>query len=123
MKTHSMTAGIAALALAAAAAATQGQTPPGGASQAPAVVTPKVNLTLEQRHIIKELIKDVKVDPAPANTATSIGATVPGNVHLNPMPAEVAQKVPQIKSHLFFVKDGKVVIVDPKDRTVADAIE
>jgi Protein of unknown function (DUF1236) len=128
MKTRSMTAGIAALALAAAAVAAQAQGAgqgqrPGGAPQQPAIVTPTVNLTLEQRHIIKEIIKDVKVDQAPAGTATSVGAPVPGNVHLSPMPAEVAEKVPQIKSHLFFVAGGKIVIVDPKDHTVADAIE
>ena len=122
MKTRSMMAGVAALTLATTAAAVQGQTP-NRAPAPPAVVTPKVNLTLEQRHTIKELIKDVKVDQAPTGTATSIGAKVPDDVHLNPMPAEVAQRVPQIKSHLFFVEGGKVVIVDPKDRTVADAIE
>ena len=29
--------------------------------------TPKLNLTLEQRYTIKEIIKDVKADGAPAN--------------------------------------------------------
>jgi hypothetical protein len=123
MRTRSMIAGIAALALLASATAAPGQLP-GSAPQPPAGVTQsKVNLTLEQRHVIKEIIKDAKVDSVPGNTAISVGATVPDNVHLNPMPAAVAEKVPQIKSHLFFVKDGKVVIVDAKDRTVVDAIE
>jgi hypothetical protein len=122
-KTYSILAGIAALALFTSAAAAQGQLP-GSAPQPPAGVTQsKVNLTLEQRYTIKEIIKDAKIDPAPANTPMSVGATVPGNVQLTPMPAAVAEKVPQIKSHLFFVKDGKVVIVDPKDRAVVDAIE
>ncbi len=88
----------------------------------PAVVQPKVNLTLEQEHVIKELIKDLKVTPAPANTATDVGATVPSAVKLTPMPPEVAEKVPQIKSHLFFVADGKVVIVDPKENKIVDAL-
>ena len=92
--------------------------------QAPAVpAQPKINLTLEQRHVIKEIIKDVKVQPAPANIETSVGAKVPAGVNLNPMPTEVSEKVPQIKSHLFFLKDGKVVLVDPKDNTVIDAID
>jgi len=62
----------------------------------PVATQPKINLTLEQRFIIKELIKDLNVPPAPANTETSVGAIVPAAVKLNPMPAEVAAKVPQI---------------------------
>lgn len=87
----------------------------------PVAPQPKINLTLEQRFIIKELIKDLNVAPAPANTETSVGATVPAAVKLNPMPADVAAKVPQVKSHVFFVADGKIVIVDPKENKIVDA--
>ena len=73
-------------------------------AQAPTVpAQPKVNLSLEQRHVIKELIKDLDVAPAPQNVETTVGATVPAAIKLNPMPQAVADKVPQIKSHLFFV--------------------
>jgi len=95
-----------------------------GAAQAPGepvATQPKINLTLEQRFTIKELIKDLNVPPAPPNTETSVGATVPSAVKLNPMPAEVANKVPQVKSHVFFVADGKIVIVDPKENKIVDA--
>ena len=87
----------------------------------PVTTQPKINLTLEQRFTIKELIKDLNVPPAPANTETSVGATVPASVKLSPMPAEVAAKVPQVKSHVFFVADGKIVIVDPKENKIVDA--
>ena len=129
MKPKSMMAICAALALLGAllGGPAAGQTP-GGGLQAPGGGGPppsqsKINLTLEQRYTIKEIIKDAKVDPAPASTDISLGATVPGGVHLNPMPDAIAQKVPQIKSHMFFVKDNKVVIVDPKDGKIVDAIE
>jgi hypothetical protein len=94
-------------------------------AQAPAVVPaqPKINLTLEQRHVIKELIKDLNIQSAPKNTETTVGATVPATINLNPMPQVVGEKVPQIKSHLFFVEDGKVVIVDPKENKIVDAID
>jgi hypothetical protein len=39
------------------------------------------------------------------------------------MPVLVAEKVPQVKSHLFFIEDGKVVIVDPKENKIVDSIE
>src|SRR5262245_27718403 len=71
---------------------------------------PKVNLTLEQRHTIKEIVKDLKVAPASAQQDISIGTEVPQTIKLEPMPAEVSAKVPQIRSHLFFVENGKVVL-------------
>jgi hypothetical protein len=92
--------------------------------QAPAVpAQPKINLTLEQRHVIKEIIKDLNVSPARQNVETTVGATVPATIDLSPMPQVVAEKVPQVKSHLFFLKDGKVVIVDPKENKIVDAID
>ena len=102
---------------------------PGAMAQAPQAPTleaptqPKVNLTLEQRHVIREIVKDLKTEPAPAEQGISIGAEVPKTVELRPMPAEVSAKVPQIKSHLFFTKDNKVVLVEAKDRKIVDVIE
>ncbi len=88
----------------------------------PALPAPKLNLTLEQRHVIRELIKDAKPQSS-GNLHPSVGDTVPQNVDLKPMPGEVAEKVPQVKTHRFFVADGEIVIVDPKDSKVADVIK
>lgn len=89
-----------------------------------AVVAPKVNLTQEQRHVIKELVlKDLKVPPVDAQVPTTIGATVPKSVPLQSFPPDVGDKVPQIRSHEFFVTGDRVVIVSPKDNTVADVID
>jgi Protein of unknown function (DUF1236) len=97
---------------------------PAAPAQAPTVpVQPKINLSLEQRHTIKELIKDLNISAAPPNVETAVGATVPATINLNPMPQVVAEKVPQVKSHLFFIEDGKVIIVDPKENKIVDAID
>ena len=101
-------------------------------AQVPSTTTPvvkpadTVKLTMEQRHTIKELIiKDLKIEPQnnTASIPTQVGQTVPSGIPLQPMPVEVANKVPQIKSHSFVVKDDHVVIVDPKDNKVAALIE
>ena len=81
------------------------------------------NLTLEQRHVIKELIKEKKIEDAPAETRVAIGDTVPQPVPLHPMPEEVGEKLSQIKTHLFFVQRARVFIVDRKDNRVVDIIE
>lgn len=84
--------------------------------------TPTINLTQEQRFIIKENVKDLHLSRAPADTTDKIGDLVPQNIELQPMPPAVRDKVPQARSHLFFIKDDAIVLVDPKDRRVADVI-
>ena len=83
-----------------------------------------INLTQEQRFIIRENVKDLKLTKAQASATETIGDRVPDNIELHPMPPEIANKVPQAKSHSFFVKDGDnaIVLVSPTDRRVADVI-
>jgi len=83
-----------------------------------------VSLTMEQRHIIKEIIlKDLKTAPQAANAPLTVGSTVPAGIPLQPIPVEVSAKIPQLKTHSFLVKDDKVIIVDPKDNKVAALVE
>lgn len=83
-----------------------------------------VNLTQEDRYIIREIIlKDAKVVKAPDGISVSIGATVPQGVALQPVPNDVIRKVPQLKNNMFFVKGEEIVIVEPKDNTVADVVK
>jgi hypothetical protein len=95
--------------------------PQQGPSQDVLAPAPKLNLTLEQRHTIKELVKDMKADAADVQAA--IGEPIPPGVSPRPMPSDVSQKVPQVKSHRFFLTAQQIVIVDPKDNKVADVIK
>src|SRR5262249_22465300 len=85
--------------------------------------TPKLNLTLEQRHTIKEFIKDEKGEVASPKVRATVGDPIPAGVNPQPMPADVARKVPQVKSHRFFVTADEIVIVGPKDNRVAEVIK
>lgn len=89
----------------------------------PVVTTPSVNLTAEQRHVIKELIKDMKVEKASGDMQLTVGGAVPSSVQKHAFPQEVFQKVPQVRNHEFFLKDDRVVVVNPRDNTIADVIE
>jgi hypothetical protein len=90
--------------------------------QVPAA-TRTVNLTLEQRHVIRELVRDLKVDRASDDSKVAAGDEVPGKITLHPIPPLIGQKVPQIKSHRFYVTQSRVVIVDPQDQKVVEVIE
>lgn len=78
-----------------------------------------INLTVEQRFIIKEIVlKDLNLPKVRSDAPETIGDRVPDNIELHAMPSELAQRVPQAKSHTFFVKDDAIVLVSPSDRTV-----
>src|ERR1700722_6832184 len=83
-----------------------------------------INLTQEQRFIIKEIVfKDLHVPKAQADAPEKIGEAVPQDIVLHPMPPVLAEKVPQGRSHSFFVKEGNaIVLVSPNDHRVADVI-
>jgi hypothetical protein len=90
----------------------------------PVITKQTVNLNEEDRHTIREIVlKDRKVQKAPESTKVAIGEAVPQGVTLQPMPEDVTRKVPQVKNNTFFVKGEEVVIVEPKDNTVAEIVK
>ena len=86
-------------------------------------VTPKLNLSLEQRFTIREIIKDKKAEGSAVEARAAVGDPVPQGVTTQPMPGDVAQKVPQVKAHRYFLTAQDIVIVDPKDNRVAEVIK
>jgi hypothetical protein len=83
-----------------------------------------VNLTAEQRFIIKEIVlKDLNVSKAQAWAPESIGDAVPPSVVLYDMTLDLAEKVPQAQSHKFYVTADAIVIVSSSDRRIADVIK
>ena len=85
--------------------------------------TPTINLTMEQKHIIKETVKELKIDSVVRNLEVAIGEAVPKTVQLHPMPAQLSEKISHIKNHLFFLKGAQIVIVDPKENKAVDIID
>ncbi len=90
---------------------------------APPAAARTVNLTLEQRHVIRELVQELKVGQAADGQKVAAGDDVPAKVELQPIPALIGQKVPQIRSHRFYVTQQQIVIVDPQDQKIVEVIE
>ena len=116
-------AAVSAAAMLLAAPTVEAQSP---ASPADSQALPPrpVHLTMEQCHIIKEIIlNDMKVAPTASNVPTNVGDVVPSGVALQPVPVEVAAKIPAVKSLSFIVKDKTVLIVDPNNNKIAETID
>ena len=60
---------------------------------------------------------------AQAGAPESIGDPVPPGVVLYDMTLDLAEKVPQAKSHKFYVTADAIVLVSASDRKVADVIK
>ncbi len=98
-------------------------------AQAPApdsapVPTRSIKITAEQGYIIKENVVKVPATSGQGDSAkVEIGGKAPSGSSLQEFPQLVVEKVPAVKGHKFFVTNGQVVVVDPKDNTIADIIK
>jgi hypothetical protein len=82
-----------------------------------------INLTEENRYIIREIVlKDPNV-PRQIGAKAVIGDPAPAGIATQAFPDEVTGKVPALRSQRFFVADGAVVVVDPKTNKVADIVK
>jgi Protein of unknown function (DUF1236) len=110
-------AGLTALCVSSENVQAQATAPP---AVAPA---PRLTLTAEQEYIIREIVlKDLNVEKQNSAPDT-VGDVVPDDVKLHPFPPDVLQKVPQARSHSFFLKDDEIILVSPSDRRVANVIK
>ena len=97
-----------------------------GQSSTKSVIAPPsrtINLTAEQRFMIKEIVlKDLNVPKAPG-APELIGVPVPPSVELHDMTPTLAEKVPQAKAHKFYLTAHAIVLVSASDHKVADVIK
>lgn len=82
-----------------------------------------VRLTAEDVHIIKEIVLKEMQFPKVAAGDYKVGDPAPATAELQVFPAQISGKVLAVKSHRFFVTGQKIVVVDPKDNTIAEIIE
>jgi hypothetical protein len=82
-----------------------------------------VRLTAEDTHTIKEIVLKDMQPPKAAAGDYKIGDQVPAGVEPQAFPAQIGDKISAIKSHRFFVSGQKIMVVDPKNNTIADVIE
>jgi hypothetical protein len=90
-----------------------------------AAIPPRsIQLTAEQGHVIKEIVlKDMHVEQVPRNAEIVIGDKVQPNIELQAFPPIIAEKVPQVSAHKFFITENQIVIVSPQDNKIADIIK
>jgi hypothetical protein len=122
---------LATVLLAGSALAQSPSPPSQSAPQEAPIPQRSIKLTAEQGYVIKENVIPGGAQNAnpgggttgSANGKFEIGGKAPGGSDLKDFPDLVQQKVPAVKTYKYLVADGQVVIVDPKDNTIADILK
>ena len=76
----------------------------------------------QQRTAWRDISKQASSQKAPGDFTASVGATVPNDLSLQPMPAKVATRISSLKPYDYAMLHGKLLIVNPNDKKVVDVI-
>jgi hypothetical protein len=77
-------------------------------------VNASVNLNDQQRTRVSQSFARLNVQPVRnVNFSVSVGTVVPRDVHLQTVPADVVEIVPQYRGYSFFAVRDEIVIVNP----------
>jgi hypothetical protein len=83
----------------------------------------ELNLTNQQKQTIAQSVQTETGQPAPAGFLPRVGAAVPQSLTMRQLPSTVAAQVPAARNLEFAKLDSnEVLLIDPKDRRVAEII-
>lgn len=82
-------------------------------------------VTIEPAHrtIIHQYIVKEHVRPVTVKESIAVGATLPEEVTLEPVPSAWTTEIPEVRSYQYFDWNGKVVFVEPKSRRVVQIVD
>lgn len=76
-----------------------------------------VEVTVEQRTEIKQVIQEVEVEPVDVDSVDfdiSVGVAVPQTIEVHTLPPRIVEIVPAYEGYRYFLlADGRIVIVEP----------
>ena len=84
------------------------------------VMAQTVVIAPEQRQVIKEYVVKEKVRPHKLQSRVTVGATLPADVELAPVPETWG---PSFRSYRYVYTGDDVVLVDPSSRRVVEVID
>jgi hypothetical protein len=82
----------------------------------------ELHLTPSERALVLDSIAP-DFPLAPVRLRLALGAEIPGSVELHSFPDVVLDRVPTLRDFRFIAVEGDVVIVDPRDRSIALVIQ
>jgi hypothetical protein len=94
------------------------------ASSSSANASANVNLTTQQKTVIKNTVIDNKSAPRVSHVDfnVSVGTVIPTTVHYAPLPASIVEIHPAWRGYDYFVYNDEVIIIQPDSRKIVEII-
>jgi hypothetical protein len=88
-----------------------------------AMTNPGPSLTTAQQKLAwKDIERSATAQKQPADLTPRVGATVPNDVALKPVPTRLARQVSSLKPYDYALLKHELLIVDPSSKKVVDVI-
>ena len=78
--------------------------------------------TAQQRLALKDIGRTGTTENQPANFTPTVGTTVPNDVAIKPVPANLARQVSTLKPYDYALLKHELLIVNPTDKKIVDVI-
>src|SRR4051794_8651127 len=85
--------------------------------------TSTVELTSEQRTVIKRYASERYLQPVRLKGLIPAGSTVPDDVEFDLLPGAIIRQNPRLKGYSYFLSETGTYIVDPGSRRVITSID
>jgi hypothetical protein len=77
----------------------------------------------QQRTVIRNYVVKERVRPIELRERVVVGATIPAEIELTPVPETIYAEVPSLRPYRYFVWDDRFVLVEPSSRRVIQIVE
>jgi hypothetical protein len=77
----------------------------------------------QQRTVIRNYVVKERVRPIELRERVVVGATIPAEIELAPVPETIYAEVPSLRPYRYFVWDDRFVLVEPSSRRVIQIVE
>ena len=81
-----------------------------------------VTIAPDHEKVIKDYVVHEHVRPINVDENIAVGATIPENVELQPVPEQIYTTAPEVRKYRYFYWKDRVVFVDPDSRRVVDVV-
>ena len=97
--------------------------PPGAMEKSTTTTTTTWTVQPQERTVIHDYIGKARIRPETVKEEVVVGAPVPPDVELQPVPEEIYAKVPESQRYEYFDWGGRMVFVDPDSRRVVQIVD
>ena len=90
---------------------------------ATSAVAQTVVIEPQQRTVIRNYVVKERVRPIELRERVIVGATIPAEIELTPVPETIYAEVPSLRPYRYFVWEDRFVLVEPSSRRVLQIVE